>query len=136
MTQVGGITITKSFELRLPWPPSGNVQARHTKTGAHYLNPKVASYRASVAFFLKGMGLGSLAGQKPLVGPLALSFVAAPPDRRATDADNRLKCLLDALVHAGFLSDDSNRVVRSLAWDWCEPVKGGEVHLVVRELQA
>jgi Holliday junction resolvase RusA-like endonuclease len=50
------------------------------------------------------------------------------------DADNRLKCLMDALVHAGLLEDDSNRVVRRLAWQWCEPEPGGLVYVEIEGL--
>lgn len=122
----------KTIEIELPWPPSGNVQTRHTKTGGHYLNPKVAAYRAHVALHLLGLGLGKGRGfNKPLAGPLKLSFIAAPPNLRATDADNRLKCLLDALVHGGLLADDSNKVIKSLAWDWTDPEPNGKIFLTI-----
>lgn len=123
-----------SLAFALPWPPSGNVQARHTKTGGHYLNPKVASYRALVTQVLAGLGLSRLTGFKALSGPISVSIVAAPPDRRPTDADNRLKCLLDAMVHAGLLEDDSNRVIQRLVWEWAPPERGGAVHVVVTQL--
>lgn len=122
--------------LDLPWPPSGNVQARHTKTGGHYLNPKIAAYRSAVGRLLADQGWGKGEVRKPLQGPLELLVVAAPPDRRATDADNRLKCLLDALVHGGMLADDSNRVIRRLAWEWCDPVPGGAVWLTVSPIRS
>jgi crossover junction endodeoxyribonuclease RusA len=123
-----------TFSFALPWPPSGNVQARHTKTGGHYLNPKVAAYRGTVTQILAAMGLSHLTGFKALGGPLSVSVVAAPPDNRATDADNRLKCLLDALVHAGLLADDSNRVIQRLAWEWCPPERGGAVSVCIEQL--
>lgn len=118
--------------IELPYPPSGNRQARHTKTGGHYLNPAVAQYRGKVAFSLAGMGWGGFGTKKPLQGPLMLSVVCAPDSNRATDADNRLKCLLDALVHGGLLEDDSNRVLRRVEWEWTEPIKNGAVLVTVR----
>jgi crossover junction endodeoxyribonuclease RusA len=38
---------------------------------------------------------------------LSVSILAYPPDRRKRDLDNVLKSLLDALMHAGVYSDDS-----------------------------
>jgi crossover junction endodeoxyribonuclease RusA len=122
-----------SLNLRLPWPPSGNRQTRHTKNGGHYLPAAIVAYRGQVARLLADQGWGSFGTRKPLVGPLALSIVCAPDSRRATDLDNRLKCLLDALVHGGLLEDDSNRVIRRLQWEWLEPVKGGDVWLEVSQ---
>ena len=124
-----------TFVADLPWPPSGNVQARHTKTGGHYLNPKIAAYRALVARTLAANGVTPANSTYPLGGPLEVVVVASPPDRRATDADNRLKCLLDALVHGGLIEDDSNRVIRRLIWEWCPPERGGMVSLTVTRLQ-
>ena len=140
MQKTHNVTITlqrecsPTYEFSLPWPPSGNVQARHTKTGGHYLNPKVGAYRATVTQILAAMGLSHLTGFKALGGPLSVSVVAAPPDNRATDADNRLKCLLDAMVHAGLLEDDSNRVIQRLAWEWCPPERGGAVSVFIEQL--
>ena len=136
ITRNGAVDLYSTWTVELPFPPSGNVQARHTKTGGHYLNPKIASYRAVVRQILTGAGLSQSSGFKSLGGPLELSVVAAPPDRRATDADNRLKCLLDALVHAGLLEDDSNRVIQRLVWEWTPPEPGGAVQVVIRKLPA
>jgi len=140
MQKMNNVTVTRLLtsgsviEFELPFPPSGNVQARHTKTGGHYLNPKIAAYRALVTQILAGKGLAHINGFTPLAGPVELSVVAAPPDKRATDADNRLKCLLDALVHAGLLADDSNRVLQRLVWEWTPPERGGAVHLTVSQI--
>lgn len=119
-----------TFQFELPWPPSGNVQTRHTKSGGHYLNPAVAAYRVAVRRSLVQMGLGS---NPPLIGPLSVAMIGCPVNRRATDADNRIKCALDALVHAGMLADDSNRVVRKLSWEWCDPEPGGRLHVSIMQ---
>jgi Holliday junction resolvase RusA-like endonuclease len=120
----------ETVQVELPFPPSGNRQTRHTKAGGHYIAPEVARYRARIASLLAGKGWGRAGQQKPLCGPLNVSVVAVPDSRRAMDADNRLKCLLDALVHGGLLADDSNRVVRRLAWEWCD-AEGGEGRVLV-----
>jgi crossover junction endodeoxyribonuclease RusA len=137
--QRSDLTITSatcvwSFGLELPFPPSGNVQTRHTRGGGHYINPKILAYRALVGRLLSSQGYGQGGSHKPLGGPLSVSVVAAPDSRRAMDADNRLKCLMDALVHGGLLEDDSNRVVRRLSWEWCDPEQGGKVFVALEGL--
>jgi len=41
-------------------------------------------------------------------GPLSVRVHAFPPDRRRRDLDNLQKALLDAVVAAGVIEDDSN----------------------------
>ena len=118
--------------IELPYPPSGNRQTRHTKTGGHYLSPEVARYRGRVAILLASQGWGGFGPKKPLQGPLVVSVVCAPDSARATDADNRLKCLLDALTHGGLLSDDSNKVIRRLEWEWTDKEPNGACLVTVR----
>ena len=36
-----------------------------------------------------------------------MTILAKPPDRRRRDLDNILKALLDSIVHAGVIEDDS-----------------------------
>lgn len=43
----------------------------------------------------------------PAEGRLAIEIKAYPPDKRKRDLDNILKSLLDSLVHAGVVEDDS-----------------------------
>lgn len=88
----------------------------------------------AVARRLADLGWGG-DGRAALAGPVSVSVVASPPDKRATDADNRLKCLLDALVQGGLLADDSNRVIRRLVWEWCPPMRGGAVSVTIEETE-
>lgn len=91
--------------LTLPWPPSGNSAVRHAQ-GVHYLRPEVIAYRDSVAHLC--------AGRLPTIGKYRLHVHLSPPDARRRDADNALKSLLDALVKAGYLIDDSLTYMREL----------------------
>jgi Holliday junction resolvase RusA-like endonuclease len=119
------------YVLELPWPPiTGNRSVKHTKHG-HYKCPKAVAYRAAVARSLSGQGVGSLMGQKPLVGPLIASWVLAPPDKRARDMDNVRKEIADALTLAGFWADDSNKVLVREVFEWTDPVAGGAIALTV-----
>ena len=46
-------------------------------------------------------------GHLPLTDRLSVTVILAPPDNRVRDVDNYMKCLLDALTHAGVWVDDS-----------------------------
>ena len=121
------------YALELPWPgATGNRQARHGKHGA-YLNPAVARFRALVAQTAAAQGWGGWDARKPLLGPLAVELLMAPPDKRARDADNVAKVVLDSLTHAGVLSDDSNRVVRRVVLEWTQPMPAGRVLVTLSE---
>ena len=123
---------TLTYEFALPWPEAtGNHAVRHTRTGGHYKTPKAKAYEAVVAQIVAAMGLGNLLGQQPLGGPLAVSWLLSPPDRRARDLDNLRKVVADALTNAGFWADDSNKVLVRESFEWSEPTPGGEVSLLV-----
>lgn len=124
-----------SWEFSLPWPAAtGNHAVKHTRTGGHYKTPAAKAYEGTVAQIVAGMGMGSLLGQKPLDGPLAVSWLLSPPDRRARDIDNLRKVVADALTKAGFWVDDSNKVLTRESFEWADSTPGGEVSLVVEVL--
>ena len=138
MQKTNNVTITGSsqqsltYEFALPWPTvTGNHAVKHTRTGGHYKTPEAKAYEATVAQIVAGMGMGSLLGQKPLDGPLIVSWLLSPPDRRARDVDNARKVAADALTRAGFWSDDSNKVLVEEHFVWSDPSPGGEISLLV-----
>lgn len=92
--------------LTLPWPPSGQHSHGHANN-RRYLLPAVKEYRAAVARIC--------ADRAPITGPYRLHLVLSPPDKRRRDADNAIKAALDALVHAGYLADDSMTYMRELS---------------------
>lgn len=92
--------------LILPWPPTGNTAVRHSTTGVHYLRAEVREYRRRVS--------GLLAGRVAIVVPYRLQMVLSPPDEKRRDADNAIKTVLDALVRAKYLPDDSMKWMREL----------------------
>ena len=62
-------------------------------------------------------------------------FVALyPPDRRRRDVDNYAKALLDSLVEAGVLADDSQ--VDDLRLVWCAATPGGRAVVTIRPIPA
>ena len=125
---------TRTIELELPYPPSGNTATRHTRGGGHYKTTLALSYRAAVARAVAERGLGTGSGHEALVGPLALSWLLLPPDERARDVDNVRKESADALTQSGLWVDDSNRVVRRETFEWGPAVPGGMVELTIEVL--
>ncbi len=57
-------------------------------------------------------------GSPRVRGPATISVALRAPDRRARDAGNLHKCLLDCLVKLGVIEDDSNRIVVAEVWRW------------------
>lgn len=90
-----------ALEATLPWPPSVNHYWAARGKG-RYLSPHARAWHQEAWAILKASWRG-----KPMRGPVAVLLVLHPPDRRRRDLDNLLKGLLDALVHAGVLQDDS-----------------------------
>ncbi len=65
-----------------------------------------------------------------MTGPVSVSVVAHPPDKKRRDLDNLLKSLLDALQHAGLIEDDSN--VTDLRIARADHVRDGAVEVTIR----
>jgi crossover junction endodeoxyribonuclease RusA len=142
MQKTHNVTVTKAdanhshYEFSLPWPAAtGNHAVKHTRTGGHYKTPQAKAYEAVVAQIVAAMGLGNLLGKKPLAGPLAVSWLLSPPDRRARDLDNLRKVVADALTRAGFWEDDSNKVLVRESFEWADSTPGGEISLLVEVVQ-
>ena len=113
-------------EFDLPWPPSVNRYYRH-------VGPRVLISREGRKYRM--MAVSRLGGLYPkFSGAVALSLDCYPPDRRRRDIDNILKCLLDSLVNAGVLEDDS--LVKRLHMEMLGPIPEGLVHVHVAPLPA
>ena len=142
MQEMHNVTVTVrserglTYEFALPWPSAtGNHAVKHTRTGGHYKTREAKAYEALVARIVGGLGLGHQFGEKPLGGPLAVSWLLSPPDRRARDVDNVRKVVADALTRAGFWADDSNKVLTRESFEWGDVSPGCEVNIVVEVLQ-
>jgi crossover junction endodeoxyribonuclease RusA len=73
-----------------------------------------------------------LNGVPKFAGRLRVQILVRPPDQRARDLDNVLKCLLDSLTRAGVWDDDSQ--VDSLLVVRGDQVDGGSVLVLVEDL--
>lgn len=117
---------SEDFEIELPWPNrTGNRAVRHGG-GSHYLSREALAYRDAVRRALERRRLAD----RKLVGPYQLHIVLEPPDARARDGDNLEKVLMDALVRAGLLADDSNKVIPRLSREWTAPNKPGRILVI------
>jgi crossover junction endodeoxyribonuclease RusA len=112
-------------EFELPWPPSVNHYYRHvgakvliSRDGRKYREMIVSRFRSD--------------NVETFRGPVELSIELYPPDNRRRDADNSLKCLLDAFTHGGLYEDDS--LIRRLVVTKREPMPpDGMAYIRIRE---
>ncbi|MDE2256111.1 MAG: RusA family crossover junction endodeoxyribonuclease [Betaproteobacteria bacterium] len=86
--------------LNLPYPPTVNHYWRHTR-GNTFIGEKGRAYRFAVVN-------ACVAARAPWVaGKVCVEVDVYPPDKRRRDLDNVLKALLDSIVHAQVIRDDS-----------------------------
>ena len=114
------------IKIELPWPPTVNHYYGTGARGRRYIKPEGVAYRHEVK-------VAMLQGRhKPIDGPLAVTILAYPPDRRRRDIDNINKALLDALQHAGAYRDDCQII--KLTSEKKEPKPGaGCVRVTIEE---
>jgi crossover junction endodeoxyribonuclease RusA len=114
-----------TIEFTLPFPPSVNHYWRNFR-GRMVIGPRGRAYRkdATAAIHEQRVPIEGIGGS------LKVELLAHPPDRRRRDLDNLQKALLDAVVAAGVIEDDSNiddlRVIRGPVFP------GGKVDVVIR----
>lgn len=119
---------TVAWQLELPWPSqTGNRHVRHGG-GRHYLTDEAKEYRRLV---LRQAEKCKLAGMN-MTGPFNLEMILEPPNKRARDGDNLEKVVLDAIVRAGVIADDSNRIIYSFRRDFTMANAPGRVLIVAR----
>lgn len=115
--------------LELPFPPSVNTYWRSPNkgklAGRHLISERGREYRQQVAQAV-------LAASRPVApaGRLSVGMSVFPPDRRRRDLDNLPKGLLDALVHAGVIEDDS--LIDRLMIERGVVCPGGKVRVFIR----
>lgn len=83
------------IELTLPWPPSVNHYWMRNKNGSVRICQAGIDFRLAAVAAARQKGI--LPGKPMFTGDVTLYITAFPPDHRRRDADNILKCTLDAL---------------------------------------
>jgi Holliday junction resolvase RusA-like endonuclease len=103
-------------EIRLPFPPSVNKMfgAKRGKGRGRYVLPEYEAWRSDATAALYQQR------PKPILGPCEVWIDL--DDRRAGDADNRAKAILDCLVKFGTIGGDSKKYVKrvSIGWAKCD----------------
>lgn len=116
--------------LDLPFPPSMNTYWRHPTTGKlagrHLISEKGRAYRESV------IETAARYRVPMFQRPVSVSIDVFPPDRRRRDLDNLLKALLDSLVHARVLEDDS--LINRLLIERCAVSPKGLVRVFINPI--
>lgn len=110
--------------LVLPWPPTVNHYYR--RVGARTLIS-----RDGRTFRIRVGRICAASRIRTATGPVSVSIIAHPPDRRRRDLDNALKAILDALEHGGALVNDSQ--VERLEIERAAVVPGGKVIVSISE---
>ena len=116
--------------ITLPFPPSVNHYWRHVVMGkrvATLISAPGRKYTTAV--------LAEVLRQKAVLrihNHVAVTIMLHAPDKRRRDVDNYAKSLLDSLVKANVLEDDS--LIRDLRLVWGDILSGGKAVVTIREI--
>jgi crossover junction endodeoxyribonuclease RusA len=128
--------------LTLPWPPSVNHYKKigrivKTKTGKLYQqrvnsNETASFYYQVYMLCKKQIPIGWPKSVDSATISYELRVTLRPPDNKRYDIDNRLKVLLDGLVHAHVIHDDSQ--ITRLYVEKCDIIAQGQTIVTILEL--
>lgn len=132
----------KEIILELPWPPSVNHYKKigaivKTKKGKIYQKRRNTDETKTFYYetYMKVKPIPCQEGAKFRFGEEILLEVRVslhPPHKRRYDIDNRLKVLLDALVHAKLISDDAQ--ITRLYVEKLDMITQGKAIVTIREI--
>ena len=110
--------------IRLPFPISVNNRLTKAKGGRVILSEPYRGWKKTAAQEIMAQRV------RPVLGEVTVLIELVAPDARKRDADNTLKCVLDALVTSHVIEDDSNRIVKSITVDWVRAGHPCVVHVL------
>lgn len=108
------------IRINLPKPLSTNSLFSNTRKG------RVCTKRYNT---WKHHARAQISDQRPSKpnGQVRLRFLVGEVGlRKDMDGDNCIKCLQDALVDNGILSDDNRTIVRAVGMEWVEDMEGAQ----------
>ncbi len=94
----------KRLEVRLSWPPSVNHYWK-AHGSRRFISPIAKAWLDEAILLLR-------ATRVRFDGPVRVRMLLSPPDRRRRDGDNLEKAVMDSLVKAGVIQDDSLAYVK------------------------
>lgn len=105
--------------ITLPFPPPLHACFTNAKGKGRVTTPRYKSWQTEALWSIKAQKA------RPVDGEVSISVGLVAPDKRPRDAGNLDKAILDTIVKAGIIQDDSNKYVRRLSFEWLadgEPV--------------
>lgn len=108
------MSVLDSVRLVFPFPPSTNGLFINVRGAGRVRSPGYRKWAADAGWRLQA--------QRPpkIKGPVNITVLLCPPNKRRADADNRLKAPLDLLVTHGVIEGDDSRYVRSVTARWVD----------------
>ncbi len=106
----------KRLSVKLPWPPSVNHYWK-ARGRRRFISPKAKAWMDEAVWILR-------APRIRFEGAVAVRMRLSPPDRRRRDGDNLEKAVMDALVKAGVIGDDSLEYVKKSCKEVLDERKG------------
>jgi Holliday junction resolvase RusA-like endonuclease len=119
------------FKVWLPFPPSANnifTQGVVRGKVRRFPSRRYKAWREEAVIRVRA----AWRTKPPYAVPVVVKLELVPPDGRGRDADNYAKPVLDALVEARVLVDDSNRWVKAVAPYWENPSDTAGVIVTIR----
>jgi crossover junction endodeoxyribonuclease RusA len=98
--------------ITLPYPPPISACFTNARGKGRVATPRYKAWTEE--------SLWSLKAQKPrqFAGEVSIYVGLVAPDKRIRDAGNCDKAIMDVLVKAGVIKDDSNRYVKRVTYEW------------------
>lgn len=122
----------KKLKLILPYPPSELLLNRHTHWA---VKAKAAREARRTAFYAILEQRGPK--DRHCLNSVALNITWYPGKGRVADTDSLLACskpLLDSLVDAQIIADDSPKVIKVVSLHMGKPVQEPRTEIIIREV--